>query len=368
MTVLVSRNEFSLSQVHSAALGLSLALGLAGGAATLAVVRAFVPLVGVSRVVAVLFIFTMPMVVYKAMWGGLFLGLTRIASLNAFNLLDSVLVTLASVLALLVFRAGLDGVLLALVVQASLMVVLGLAFVARERGLSWQFSLACLAELLRQGSKLHFAAALGQLFLKADALILPRLVPAADIGQYAVARGLAERILMVLSPVSQVMFPRIASAQADQGRQYALASFRAIGALGLGAGIGFVLGAPFVVPLMYGSLFGKAVGLTQILAPAFALLGLMVPVNLWFVGSLKRPELNAVVNSIALGCLIIVGWMFTALAGSRGMAWATLLSFGVTLGCGVWLANRHGFGFRRPLPGWQEVVQLWRDVRPRSPH
>src|SRR6266705_4116034 len=129
MTVLVSRNEFSLSQVHSAALGLSLALGLAGGAATLAVVRAFVPLVGVSRVVAVLFIFTMPMVVYKAMWGGLFLGLTRIASLNAFNLLDSVLVTLASVLALLVFRAGLDGVLLALVVQASLMVVLGLAFV-----------------------------------------------------------------------------------------------------------------------------------------------------------------------------------------------------------------------------------------------
>jgi O-antigen/teichoic acid export membrane protein len=363
MTVQLSRGEFGLAEIHSAAVVLSVALGVGGGAVALLVYLQTAHLPGPSLGILVLFFLSMPAVLYKMMWSAIFLGLSRIALLNIFTILDVFLTALGAGTALFVLRAGLNGLLIMLALQAAVTATIGFYLAVRGTRPRWRLSAACIADLLRQGWKQHIAAITSQLYLRADAFILADLLPPAAIGQYAVARGLAERILMALTPISQVMFPLISSSDPARARSYARSTFRQLAGVGILSMVAFVVLTPWVIPLVYGHAYRDAVTSGQILGVAFVMLGTMVPINLWFVGSLRRPGLNALASAVTLILVVTLGYAFAVRAGGLGMAIATLVSFVGSLAFAIWLGNANGLGLRRLVPKASELRSVVSEIR-----
>jgi O-antigen/teichoic acid export membrane protein len=127
-----------------------------------------------------------------------------------------------------------------------------------------------------------FRYGLGQLASAAPTLVTTRLgvlvlsltVPAAALGQYAVAASVTALALPVVSAVGNVSFPRIASRTLSAARlrrlqRWALLSSAAVGVALL---LPVVVTAPWLVPLVFGDGFRDAVPLVALLAPAGLLL------------------------------------------------------------------------------------------------
>jgi O-antigen/teichoic acid export membrane protein len=127
-----------------------------------------------------------------------------------------------------------------------------------------------------------FRYGLGQLASAAPTLVTTRLgvlvlsltVPAAALGQYAVAASVTALALPVVSAVGNVSFPRIASRTLSAARLHrlqrlALLSSAVVGVLLL---LPVVVTAPWLVPLVFGEGFRGAVPLVALLAPGGLLL------------------------------------------------------------------------------------------------
>lgn len=355
MTVQTSRGEFQLAEVHSAAVLLSLLLGGTGGILALVVFLNTAGTRGLSMSILACYFLAMPATLYKTNWSAIFLGLGRIGQMNIVTILDSLLMAVAAAMALFVLHLGLDGMLLLLTVQSVVIGAIGIFLAARASRFSWRFSRKCIVELLSQGWKQHVATTASQLYLRVDAFILAAFLSPAALGEYALARGVSERILIAFTPISQVMFPLISSCDPERAKEHAQSAFRQVAGMGILVTLTAILAFPVLIPLVYGNAYRDAVILTQVLSVAFVVIGVMVPVNLWFVGSLRRPDLNALTCVVTLVLILGLGYAFVPRGGGLVMAVATLVSFACTLAFTIWLANSKGLGLHRYFPNPGEL-------------
>jgi O-antigen/teichoic acid export membrane protein len=350
MTVQVSREQFNLAEVHTSAVLLSVVLGLAGGAVALLVYLKSFGASSSSLLVLALYFLSLPAMLYKNSWMAIFLGLGRIGELSIYTVADVFLTAAGAGIALYVFHAGLSGMLIMLVIETTTIAVAGVLLTFSVNKTTWQFSRACITDLLRQGWKQHLATTATQLYLRADAFILaPFLTPAA-LGQYAVARGLSERVLLAFTPFAQVMFPHISSRDEMRAKSCTQTTFRQLAGLGIILAAILLVVMPWFILLLYGQAYRGAIILAQILCMAFIVRAITVPIELWFVGSLLKPGYNAVTSAFMLGSISILGYIFARHALALGMAVATLVSFALTLALTIWIGNAKGLGLRRFVP------------------
>ena len=177
------------------------------------------------------------------------------------------------------------------------------------------------------------------------------------------ARGVSERILIAFTPISQVMFPLISSGEPSRAKSYAQNTFRQLAGLAVPLAITVVILLPFLMPVVYGHAFDGAIILAQVLCVAFILLGISVPINLWLVGSLLKPGLNALVSAFTFAMVVVLGYTFTFRAGGTGMAVAMLVSFAASLAFCVWIGNINGLGLYRLLPNKEEFHRIVPEFR-----
>jgi O-antigen/teichoic acid export membrane protein len=209
--------------------------------------------------------------------------------------------------------------------------------------------------LLQQGWKQHVAVTITQLYFRADAFILARFLSPAGLGQYAVARGLADRITLAFTPFAQVMFPHIASNDPARSRWFTQTTFRQLAVLAILLSAALIVVMPRFILIMYGNAYQSAIKLAEILCIALIVRSITVPIELWFVGGLLRPKLNAITSAFMLVVVVVSGYALTMRAGTAGMAIAMLLSFVLSLAFTIWLGNRNGLGIRELIPGPRDL-------------
>jgi O-antigen/teichoic acid export membrane protein len=105
-------------------------------------------------------------------------------------------------------------------------------------------------------------------------LVLSMSVPAAALGQYAVAASVTALALPMVSAVGNVSFPRIASRTLSRARVERLQRWAVAGSLVAGVVILLppTVAAPWLVPVVFGAGFDGAVPLVLLLAPGGVLL------------------------------------------------------------------------------------------------
>jgi O-antigen/teichoic acid export membrane protein len=193
---------------------------------------------------------------------------------------------------------------------------------------SWQTILS----LLKRGISFHLPAMAGLALMRADTVMLVRLVPSAAIGLYAVASAIAVGHVGTANPFVQVGFTAVAAEQDAITAAHTLArQFRfaqlAIGASGLAA----ALLAPWIIRLAFGARFAGAVITTYFLVAAMSAWGLAQVLE-HGLRALARPQIGIVSNLLALAVLVAAGIPASLHWGIAGMAAALLAAQLVNLG------------------------------------
>ena len=363
MTVQLSREQFDFAEVHTAALLQSLLFGGIGGGGTLWLYLYTTHLTGPSFGMLAAYFLSMPALIYKANWSGLFLGIRRVGVISIVTVLDAFLMSVGAVVTLFVLRAGLDGMLLMMTLETAVIAAIGVYLSFKQDRRWWRWSTKCNVDLLQRGWKQHVATTVTQLYYRADAFILAHFLSPASLGEYAVARGLSDRITLAFTPFAQVMFPHISSDDAERSRKFTQATFRQLAGLGILLATLMIVFLPWFIPLLYGNAYGGAILLAQILCVALIVRAITVPLELWFVGGLLRPGFNALTSIFMLVVVVPLGIFFTMHWAAVGMAVALLISLIATMALTIWLANANDLRLRRLLPATSDLMQVVSEIK-----
>ncbi|EHR51806.1 membrane protein involved in the export of O-antigen and teichoic acid [Saccharomonospora marina XMU15] len=211
-----------------------------------------------------------------------FVGASYTFSLQATNLKAWNMVRVAQPVAYLSMIVGLH-----VVVGLSLMTVLavlsftmvaqtGLAYLlCRREGLTGGTARRTLTKpLTRYGVSQLMASTPTVVTTRLDQLVLSIVVPAAQLGRYAVAASLSVLAAPLVAAIGHVAFPRIASRSNPDSsarlRRDALLASTTIGAVAM---ILITSTASWVVPTVFGPQFSEAVPLVWLMAPGGVFLG-----------------------------------------------------------------------------------------------
>jgi O-antigen/teichoic acid export membrane protein len=170
-----------------------------------------------------------------------------------------------------------------------------------------------------------------------DQLILSQLVPAADLGRYAIAVSITLIPVPVVSAIGSMAFPRLAAREVITAENDRLMKLAVLVSAGVAAVvlIPVALTADWLVPLVFGSQYQAAVPLLWILAPGGVFLACGQ-----VTGDLLRGRKNPVVVAYSqwTAAVVTVALLFLLLPslGVAGAAVASTVAYGIALLAMVW--------------------------------
>lgn len=186
-----------------------------------------------------------------------------------------------------------------------------------------------------------------------DKLVLVPLIPAAELGLYAVAFSLSRLMMIIQVAIGSVALPAMAGREPAAAKAVHDGLFRGVLAAVLAVCAGAFLLGDWALSLLYGQAFAGAGPLFRVLVVEAALTCLCTPCVQLFLG-LGRPghvsRIEGAALAVSLGGLVaLVPWL-----GALGAAIAVALSAALRLGLllrGLSSVLRLGPPSLRPAPG-----------------
>lgn len=188
---------------------------------------------------------------------------------NLVRIIQPVVFVAFVIIAFILVPAKVSTVLIALTVSLLVQALLARAFYNRARPARGRFAPDTVRPMLRFGLLNMSSTAPNSINGRFDQLLLAFLVPAAALGQYAVAVTLSLVAGPLATAFGYVAFPRLATG-ADPSTTIRHATRGAM-VVALGTEAAIVLVAPFVVAPVFGTGYGKVTMLLFILAPGAVL-------------------------------------------------------------------------------------------------
>ena len=165
-----------------------------------------------------------------------------------------------------------------------------------------------------------------------DQLVLSQVVPAADLGRYAIAVSITLLPVPLVSAIGNVAFPHLAAQRVLSARSHQLKRSAVLASAGLSSAILFPVAAiaPWLVPLVFGPGYSGAVPLLWLLTPGGVFLACgQVAGDL--LRGLGRPGLVAAAQGLAVVFTVILLITLLPVAGVAAAAIASTVAYGIAL-------------------------------------
>ncbi|MEZ4743568.1 MAG: flippase [Bdellovibrionota bacterium] len=199
------------------------------------------------------------------------------------------------------------------------------------KGLHWQLKLnrAQLGMLLRKSFPLLLSAGAQVIFYRVDQVMLGAMATKKELGVYSIAVKLSEPWFFLAGASINTLFPKVIEGKRKSLAQYHKELDRLFGILFFFAvAIGFTVtvGAPFLIPFLFGEQFSDSVGITQVLIWSNVFLFWYHAQQLWDVQEQKilfnliKTIFGAGLN-IGLNIVLIPKW------GAMGCAISSLIAY-----------------------------------------
>lgn len=204
---------------------------------------------------------------------------------------------------------------------------------------SWRMLGQHAAMLFHFSKWIAVAAVASMIVARLDVLLLSYYWRPAEVGIYAAALAIVNRLNVLKQPVLTTSFPDACrrvdrpDLRAYVGRSLKLTGFLSLTVLPL-----FGVGG-FVIELLYGATFGSAAPALYVLLVAF-LIGLNVEPVAYVLYPLDRPEWVAINDVLQLGAFCLVGLFLIPRFGLVGAALSTVLVRGLSAVFVAWLVYR----------------------------
>jgi O-antigen/teichoic acid export membrane protein len=269
-----------------------------------------------------------PCVLLQAFFLGVLQAEQRFREFNIQQLLPAVLALLGMPLALVWLRAGLVGAIVTQTVIA-IAVTAWLAVrvhrTARFR-LGWNRRLA--RGMLTFGGKSYVQTLASTLHFRVDQYMIAMFLDPAQVGLYAVAVNLTNLLLKVPDATGTVLYPRIAGAGERAAHAETSAVCRHTLFVMMVAALGYVVGGPLAIRLLYGQAYVGAIPALLLMLPGIVMISLYLLLTRNFT-SRNRQQVNivaaiaALAINVGLNCVLIPRW------GISGAAISTAVSYSV---------------------------------------
>ena len=213
-------------------------------------------------------------------------------------------------------------------------------------GLSgWALEREVLAALYRYGLWNMLSSALETINLRLDLLILGLMVPARDVGQYAIAVGMSLTMLPFAGVAAPWILPTLVRTKAEHRKPRAIF---AISLTALISGVGNLIGiifAPAIVEFVVGARWLPAVPAFRLLLVGSFFLSIR-EVLTSIANGYGRPYAGAVADGASAFMTVLIIVPAIRLYGIEGAAAASTVAYGTSVALLILIARNH-LGWRR---------------------
>lgn len=331
----VSKNKFLLETVlkTNILVGITLSLFAIFVGALVVVFFSDALFEGVEISLLYLILLSIPFIFLKEFLQTIFHGLQDFKNYNTLMIVNQFAILGFISLFIIVLNYGLTGAIIGYVLGniTTVFVILYLLLKKKQLRLSsGEFSRPYLNESVNYGFKAYVSNLATFLNYRLDIFIMGYFLSPAAVGIYTVAVNVGERITMVSTAISSVLFPKIASedTEAARNRLSSIVS-RNVLLISIIASFAILLVSDFVIELFFGSEYMQSSDVLKII-----LLGIIfLSVEKIFSNDIAgrgRPEINMytsifnVIMNVGLNILLIPRF------GIMGAAYATTITYFVS--------------------------------------
>jgi O-antigen/teichoic acid export membrane protein len=259
------------------------------------------------------------------------LGAMRIRQFNAATLLYKFFLLVLVLLATVGLGLGIAGALWATVLSSLLLCVVLFPWIKKlAGGVRFRLNLEYVRHTLDYGIRAHLGNIVGFLNYRIEVFILGVFLPAATVGFYAVAVGLAEKLWFVSESASVVLFPTVSAETSEQQKkQFTPLVSRSVLLITAVGAVALYVVSHWAIVLLYSDEYVATVSLFRILLPGIVFLsaGRILAND---IAGRGKPLLNTYVGLIGLAVQVVLDLAWIPPFGATGAAWATTVSYGIT--------------------------------------
>ncbi|MHB1041651.1 MAG: flippase [Eubacteriales bacterium] len=288
-------------------------------------------LINISPLCVIPATLTVPLLLFGRYFQCILMGQNRITKYNLVTLLQSATFVVLALLALLIFRQGILGVILGWMTAAMTSAIFSLLLVHKTTPVKWDFHPAAFQDSLKFGVKTYLGSLMQTISYRVDmflvaVLIVPASLATAQVGYYSVSVSLAEALWYFPGAVGVVILsrtPGISAAEANKStpricRNTLFITF-------LLAIVLFALGKAVIV-LFFGPAFLPALRPLYILLPGIVALSIFKVLADEMAGR-GKPMVLTISTGIAMLVNIPLNLLLIPRMGIEGAALASTVSY-----------------------------------------
>jgi O-antigen/teichoic acid export membrane protein len=256
----------------------------------------------------------------------------HVSRFNLSNICQSALQLAFFILLLLLFQQGLEGSVIAYVSSVLATTLIVVAWTRSLAPLKFRWNCELLRDFIRYGLKANIGHIAQILNYRLDMFLVAYFLNPAEVGFYAIAVGMAERIWMIPDSINTVLFPKISAARECEANALTPMVSRHTSFLVTMIAVGAALIAkPFVITV-YGPEFAPSVLPFLLLLPGVMILSLGKILANDLAGR-GKPEYWTIGAWVSLGLTLVLDLLLIPHWGIAGAAVASSLSY--TLGAAI---------------------------------
>jgi O-antigen/teichoic acid export membrane protein len=290
------------------------------------VFREFVQVNGINPLHLWLVVSATPLALLYCFFERVLLGREEIVKFNSARIFRSTLHFGLIIIFLIVLRHGLPGAIashILALVGATLLVIF---LITRFTGITFSMNSAFVKESIRYGSKVHLGVIAQFLNYRLDIFLIAHFLSVAEVGCYAVAVGLAERLWMIPGSIGTVLFPRVSAIESARANQLTPRVSRNTLFITFILSLGLMVLAKPLIQFLFGERFLYSIKPLMILLPGIVAFSVCKVLANDLAGR-GRPEFNGFAALVSLGVNIPLNLLLIPTWGISGAAFASTVAY-----------------------------------------
>ncbi len=254
------------------------------------------------------------------------LGSGNIIAFNISQILQTIIHLVLIVIFLVLTKYSLAGSIYALIGSNIFSLVLIFLIIKRFEKIGFSLNINLLKKSILYGAKAYFGNIAQFLNYRLDMFIVAAFLNVKELGLYAVAVGIAEKLWLIPSSLSAILFPKVSSMEKKDATFVTVKSTKHTFYIVLISGMILALVSKFMIQILYGSNYLKSVEPFIILLPGILLLSITKVLTSDLAGR-GKPEFGAISSFVSLVINVTLNILLIPRWGINGAAFSTTVCY-----------------------------------------
>lgn len=273
-----------------------------------------------------LLMLTLPFSLISGLLNSVLVGREKVIQFNGLRILGIGLQLMLLFILLILLDLGVLGAILASIVICPVNLVLTIVLVNKIEKIKCSFNSRLLSDSFRYGTKAYFGNLAQFLNYRLDIFLVAYFLTTTDVGYYALAVGIAEKLWILPGSIATILFPRVSSIKIQDANNLTPKVSRHTLSIMLLLALVLLLVCKSIIRMMYGVAYFPSVSPLMLLLPGIVALS----VSKIFTADLAgrgRPEFGTLASFVSLAINIPLNIWLIPKYGIAGAAFASTIAY-----------------------------------------